>query len=67
MISKKVPVRNYYDFCANGQEWKRIVKEIINQYLNTYQINVVTEAKLCFNFATRLFGEMNDLAKTYQV
>jgi heme oxygenase len=67
MISKKVPVRNYYDFGANGQEWKRIVKEIINQYLNTYQINVVAEARLCFEYATRLFGEMNDLAKTYQV
>ena len=67
MIAKKVPAKRYYDFGANGQEWKRIVKEIINQYLNTYQINVVAEARLCFEYATRLFGEMNDLAKTYQV
>ena len=36
-------------------------KEIINNYLNAYEKNVVPEAKLCFNFATRLFEEMNDL------
>jgi len=58
MIKKKVPVKRYYDFGANGQEWKRIVKEIINDYLGTYEKNVVPEAKLCFNYATRLFKEM---------
>jgi heme oxygenase (biliverdin-producing, ferredoxin) len=62
MIAKKVPAKRYYDFGANGQEWKRIVKEIINNYLNAYEKNVVPEAKLCFNFATRLFREMNDLS-----
>ena len=62
MIAKKVPAKRYYDFGANGQEWKRIVKEIINNYLNAYEKNVVPEAKLCFNFATRLFKEMNDLS-----
>jgi len=67
MIAKKVPAKRYYDFGANGKEWKRIVKEIINNYLNAYEKNVVPEAKLCFNFATRLFGEMNDLGKTDQV
>ena len=67
MIAKKVPAKRYYDFGANGKEWKRIVKEIINNYLNAYEKNVVPEAKLCFNFATRLFGEMNDLGKTNQV
>ena len=65
MIARKVPVKKYYDFGANGQEWKRIVKETINNYLGAYEKNVVPEAKLCFNYATRLFGEMNDLAKTY--
>ena len=29
MISKKVPVKRYYDFLGKGQEYKRIVKEII--------------------------------------
>ena len=67
IIARKVPAKKYYDFGANGQEWKRIVKENINNYLGAYEINVVPEAKLCFNYATRLFGEMNDLAKTYQV
>ena len=67
MIAKKVPAKRYYDFGANGKEWKRIVKEIINNYLNAYEKNVVPEAKLCFNFATRLFGEMNDLGKTNQM
>jgi heme oxygenase (biliverdin-producing, ferredoxin) len=62
MIAKKVPAKRYYDFGANGKEWKRIVKEIINNYLNAYEKNVVPEAKLCFNFATRLFKEMNDLS-----
>jgi heme oxygenase len=67
MIAKKVPAKKYYDFGANAKEWKRIVKEIINEYVNTYQINVVAEAIYCFESATKLFGEMNDLAKTYQV
>jgi len=67
MIAKKVPAKRYYDFGANGKEWKRIVKEIINDYLNAYEMNVVPEARLCFEYATRLFGEMNDLGKTNQV
>ena len=67
MIAKKVPAKRYYDFGANGKEWKRIVKEIINNYLNAYEMNVVPEARLCFEYATRLFGEMNDLGKTNQV
>ena len=65
MISKKVPVKRYYDFGPNAKEYKRVVKETINNYLNVYEKNVVVEAKLCFNYATRLFGEMNDLGKTY--
>ena len=64
MIRKKVPVKRYYDFGPNATEYKRIVKETINNFLNVYEKNVVVEAKLCFNFATRLFGEMNDLGKT---
>ncbi len=61
MISKKVPVKRYYDFEGKGPEYKRIVKEIIQEYLNTYQINVVSEAKICFASATKLFQEMSDL------
>ena len=65
MISKKVPVKRYYDFGPNAIEYKRVVKETINNYLNVYEKNVVVEAKLCFNYATRLFKEMNEISKKY--
>ena len=63
MISKKVPVKRYYDFLGKGKEYKRIVKEIINEYLNTYQINVMAELTYCFESATELFKEMNEIGK----
>ena len=65
MISKKVPVKRYYDFGANAKEWKRIVKEIIHEYLNTYQVNVLSEVEYCFESATNLFKEMNEINKPY--
>ena len=65
MIAKKVPVKRYYDFGPNAKEYKRVVKETINNYLNVYEKNVVVEAKLCFNYATRLFKEMNEISKKY--
>ena len=65
MISKKVPVKRYYDFEGKGQEYKRIVKEIIQEYLNTYQINVVSEAKICFASATKLFQEIKEIEDMY--
>ncbi len=61
MIAKKVPVKRYYDFGANAKEWKRIVKEIIHEYLNTYQVNVLSEVEYCFESATNLFKEMNEM------
>ena len=63
MIAKKVPVKRYYDFGANAKEWKRIVKEIIHEYLNTYQVNVLSEVEYCFESATNLFREMNEMNK----
>ena len=63
MIARKVPVKRYYDFGANAKEWKRIVKEIINEYLNTYQVNVLSEVEYCFESATNLFKEMNEINK----
>ena len=63
MIAKKVPVKRYYDFGANAKEWKRIVKEIIHEYLNTYQVNVLSEVEYCFESATNLFKEMNEMNK----
>ena len=51
-----------HDFLGKGKEYKRIVKEIINEYLNTYQINVM-EVTYCFESATELFKEMNEIGK----
>ena len=69
MIMKKTPGPNrYYKFKHKEVgDYKRIVKETINTYLNVYEHSVVPEAKKCFEFATRLFKEMkelNDLGKT---
>ena len=42
-------------------DYKRIVKEKINTYLNVYEHSVVPEAKFCFESATKLFKEMKEL------
>lgn len=69
MIRKKVPGKGlYYEFSSKEHKvYPTTIKETINSYLNTYQINVLPEAKLCFRYATELFKEMNDLGKTYKV
>ena len=69
MIMKKTPGPNrYYKFKHKEVgDYKRIVKETINTYLNVYEHSVVPEATKCFEFATRLFKEMkelHDLGKT---
>ena len=66
MIKKKTPGPNrYYIFKHNeAKEYKRIVKERIESYLNVYEINVLPEAIFCFESATKLFKEMYDLGKT---
>ena len=64
MIRRKTPGPNqYYFFTPEQMKYKEMVRTKINQYLNIYQVNVVHEARLCFEYATRLFGEMNDLGK----
>ena len=69
MIMKKTPGPNrYYKFKHKEVgDYKRIVKETINTYLNVYEHSVVPEAKYCFESATKLFKEMkelHDLGKT---
>jgi heme oxygenase len=65
MIRRKTPgPNNYYFFRPDEYKYKEIVKEKINTYLNIYQHTVLPEARLCFDYATKLFGEMNDLGKT---
>jgi heme oxygenase len=67
MIRRKTPGPNSYLIFLNPEELKRIIRQSINDYYNTYQVNVVAEAKICFDYATELFKEMNDLGKSYQV
>ena len=69
MIKKKTTGPNrYYIFKHNeAKEYKRIVKERIESYLNVYEINVLPEAIFCLESATKLFKEMYDLGKTNQV
>ena len=59
-------MRNSDDKLKGKEEMKYgdIIKDKINTYLNIYQHTVLPEAKLCFEYATKLFGEMNDLGKT---
>ena len=69
MIMKKTPGPNrYYKFKHKEVgDYKRIVKETINTYLNVYEHSVVPEAIYCFESAAKLFKEMkelHDLGKT---
>jgi len=65
MIRRKTPgPNNYYFFRPDEYKYKEIVRDKINTYLNIYQHTVLPEARLCFDYATKLFGEMNDLGKT---
>ena len=63
MIMKKTPGPNrYYRFKHKEVgDYKRIVKETINTYLNVYEHSVLPEAKYCFESAAKLFGEMYEL------
>ena len=63
MIMKKTPGPNrYYKFKHKEVgDYKKIVKETINTYLNVYEHSVVPEAKYCFESATKLFKEMKEL------
>ena len=63
MIMKRTPGPNRYYKFKHGEikEYKRIVKETINSYLNVYKLNILNEVKFCFASATQLFKEMNDM------
>ena len=63
MIMKRTPGPNRYYKFKHGEikEYKRIVRETINSYLNVYQLNILNEVKFCFATATQLFKEMNDM------
>ena len=63
MIRKKTPGPNrYYTFKDKEvPDYRRIVKETINTYLNVYEHSVLPEAIFCFESATNLFKEMKEL------
>ena len=63
MIRKKTPGHNrYYTFKHKEvPDYRRIVKETINTYLNVYEHSVLPEAIFCFESATNLFKEMKEL------
>ena len=63
MIMKKTPGPNRYYIFKHKEikEYKNIVKETINSYLNVYKLNILNECKFCFASATELFKEMNDM------
>ena len=67
MIMRKTPGPNRYYIFKHKEvkEYKRIVKERVESYLNLYEVNVLPEAIFCFENATKLFKEMYDLGKTY--
>ena len=69
MIMKKTPGPNrYYKFKHKEVgDYKRIIKETINTYLNVYEHSVVPEAKFCFESATKLFKEMKELHDLGQI
>jgi len=69
MIMKKTPGPNRYYIFKHGEakEYKRIVKERVESYLNLYEVNVLPEAIFCFESATKLFKEMYDLGQTNKV
>ena len=69
MIMRKTPGPNRYYKFKDKQvgEYRRIVKETINTYLNVYEHSVVPEAIYCFESATKLFKEMKELHDLGQI
>ena len=58
MLRKKVPGPGMMFKFKNPNECKRVIREQINNYYNAYQMNIVNEALLCFDYATQLFREL---------
>jgi len=58
---KNTPGPNRYYKFKHGEikEYKRIVTETINSYINVYQINVLNEAKVAYATTTQLYQEMD--------
>ena len=65
LMMKNTPGPNrYYKFRHREiKDYKRIVSETINSYLNVYQINILNEAKFAYATITQLYKEMDEIEK----
>ncbi len=60
MIAKRIPGSGkYYQFDGNTDEIKNAIRAKLDD-------SMADEAKVCFDFATRFFEEMMDIAKDYE-
>lgn len=61
LMMKNTPGPNRCYKFKHGEikEYKRIVNETINSYINVYQINILNEAKFAFATTTQLYKEMD--------
>ena len=63
MIKTKTPGANTYLDFDNSKELIRVIRETINGYMETDADVVIAEAKICFEYATELFKEMQELTQ----
>jgi heme oxygenase len=61
MIKTKTPGANTCLEFDNAKELIQAIKETINNYMSTDTNDVIEEAKICFEYATELFKEMQNL------
>lgn len=60
MIKKRIPgTGKFYEFGSNVDELKNMIREKIDD-------SMADEAKVCFDFSTKLFEQMMDIAKEYE-
>lgn len=63
MIKTTTPGDNTYLNFNNTKELIQVIRETINSYTETDADVVIAEAKICFEYATELFKEMQDLTQ----
>ena len=61
MIKAKTPGANTYLDFNNPKELIQVIRQTINSYMETDADVVIAEAKICFEYATELFKELQDL------
>jgi heme oxygenase len=61
MIKTRTPGANSYLDFNNSKQLIQTIRQTINEYVKTDTNVVIAEAKTCFEYATELFKEMQDL------